>query len=411
MNETNATDFEEKFLDIFSTLDTHNVNEHILQAGIPEFFDCALIVDTIDGTETSPRMMLACPSGNGLIALTTPQIELKLETLSNYISSTAIRKGTIVGTTHNGVVEFGSEFIATQLLTNGLDQNKKLLFGYYSTKSPSIQRTEIKRAELIGKAASIALKNAQQIESHKAELQRMSDGVASISHDIINPLTSISLNYELVSRALDRTAQDNVFHILQKARKQIACSISYMKRLLGEMSELNHLEQGSVYLDIQPNDPLEILEEALLLIAPLIREKTIKLTLDTHSNYLPTSCDRNRILQVLMNLLSNAIKFTPMQGSILIRIEQNGNDTLFSVQDTGPGISEKEIKHVFEKYWRSKSHHEAGFGLGLAITKSLVDAHHGEIEVSSVLGIGSTFRFRIPTEAQKYTETIRLAAH
>jgi signal transduction histidine kinase len=106
--------------------------------------------------------------------------------------------------------------------------------------------------------------------------------------------------------------------------------------------------------------------------------------------------DRDRILQVLSNLVGNATKVTAEGGQIALRVEARGHDLLFAVSDDGPGISEENVKYLFERYWRSVDATYKGTGLGLAIARGIVNAHGGRIWVESELGHGATFLFTIP---------------
>jgi signal transduction histidine kinase len=108
------------------------------------------------------------------------------------------------------------------------------------------------------------------------------------------------------------------------------------------------------------------------------------------------SADRERILQVLSNLIGNAIKFTPLQGTITLRARQVDGKVRISVKDTGPGISEEAVPHLFERFWRATSALERGTGLGLSIAKSIVEAHGGTLWVETREGAGSTFFFTLP---------------
>jgi signal transduction histidine kinase len=105
--------------------------------------------------------------------------------------------------------------------------------------------------------------------------------------------------------------------------------------------------------------------------------------------------DHERILQVLANLLTNAIKFTPAGGRILLRVEPVGQDVCFSVADTGPGIPSHQLESVFERFWQARSEDRRGLGLGLFISKGIVEAHGGRIWAESQPGKGSTFSFTL----------------
>jgi signal transduction histidine kinase len=109
--------------------------------------------------------------------------------------------------------------------------------------------------------------------------------------------------------------------------------------------------------------------------------------------------DRDRVFQVILNLLGNAIKFTPEGGTIVLSAERRDADVLFTVTDTGPGISAEDLAHIFDRYWRKPASRIGGSGLGLSIAKGIVEAHGGRIWAESVPGAGSRFYFVLPSNA------------
>jgi signal transduction histidine kinase len=111
----------------------------------------------------------------------------------------------------------------------------------------------------------------------------------------------------------------------------------------------------------------------------------------------PVSVDAGRILQLLSNLVANAVKFTQAGGTVTVSAASVGDDVVLSVTDTGPGISEEHLSHVFERYWHARRTTGArGSGLGLAIAKGIADAHGGRLSVESAVGRGSTFSVTLP---------------
>jgi signal transduction histidine kinase len=128
----------------------------------------------------------------------------------------------------------------------------------------------------------------------------------------------------------------------------------------------------------------------------MARQKKVRLERELPSEPFEIHCDRGRVLQVFGNLIGNAIKFTPEGGAIKLRAEQRGEEALFSVADTGPGIAPDELPHVFDRYWQAKETACLGTGLGLSIAGGLVEAHGGRIWVESTPGQGATFFFTIP---------------
>src|SRR5262249_33582570 len=133
---------------------------------------------------------------------------------------------------------------------------------------------------------------------------------------------------------------------------------------------------------------------------PLAEEKHVGLTAEVE---VPAAaqivCDRGRIGQVFANLLGNAIKFTNEGGAVSVRVLEQERSVRFAVTDTGCGIPEDQVAHVFDRYWQGGRTSTGGVGLGLAIAKGIVEAHHGRIRVESTRGRGSTFVFELPRAA------------
>ena len=106
--------------------------------------------------------------------------------------------------------------------------------------------------------------------------------------------------------------------------------------------------------------------------------------------------DRERVLQVLANLLGNAVKFTPAGGRVALTVQAAPDEVVFAVRDTGPGIAPENQEHVWDRFWKSRTSNRHGAGLGLAISRGIVEAHGGRIWLESAPGDGSTFSFTLP---------------
>jgi signal transduction histidine kinase len=106
--------------------------------------------------------------------------------------------------------------------------------------------------------------------------------------------------------------------------------------------------------------------------------------------------DRERLLQVFANLVGNAIKFTPQGGRVQIRVVARPGCVQFSVADTGPGIADDHLRHVFDRYWRLHKRSRNGTGLGLSIVRGIIEAHGGSVSVDTAPGAGATFHFSLP---------------
>jgi PAS domain S-box-containing protein len=246
--------------------------------------------------------------------------------------------------------------------------------------------------ELSGRAAT-AVDNARLYEQAQRAVKLREDVLAIVSHDLKSPLSAISLSATFLQRqaAGDGDAREQpLLESIQRASRQ-------MERLIGDLLDMASIQAGQLAVAQDPHPAAALLSEAAAFHQPLGTEKGLELNarLDLDPR-LHVCCDRARILQVLGNLLGNAMKFTPPGGCIELRAAAEGEYIRVSVSDSGPGIAPEELGHIFDPYWSGHGHRRMGTGLGLFISKGIVNAHRGEIGVDSTLGKGSTFFFTLP---------------
>lgn len=214
--------------------------------------------------------------------------------------------------------------------------------------------------------------------------------LAVVSHDLRNPLDAIQMAAALLG---GKTSPD------ARTRKQVETiqrAAGRMHHLLGDLLDMASIQAGRLAVDLKPESPESLVEEAMEMHAPAAREKGLSITGDASFGGSQLLCDRDRVLQVFSNLLGNAIKFCRTGDAITIRGEIRAGKARFAVSDTGPGIPEGEPPHVFEPYWSAKRHVKKGTGLGLYISKGIVDAHGGRLRAESKAGEGATFSFTLP---------------
>jgi two-component system, OmpR family, sensor kinase len=233
-----------------------------------------------------------------------------------------------------------------------------------------------------------------QEQSASAEAQRAvrsrDDVLAVASHDLRNPLTSILLSARMLDRrvARDETAARAVAGIHRAANG--------MRLLLADLVDLARIDSGRLSVAPRPEPAADLARDAVELIAPLAEARGIRLSVELPKDAPRVLGDRERLQQVFSNLLGNAVKFTPPGGSITVRLEDLGDRARFVVADTGPGLSQDEREHVFDRFWQGQKARKEGTGLGLFIVRAIVTAHGGEVSVESSPGLGSTFSFTLP---------------
>jgi len=171
---------------------------------------------------------------------------------------------------------------------------------------------------------------------------------------------------------------------------------------LDKLFDLAKGEAGALKLELEPLDPLPLLQNVASQFSPVIQSKEQSFTLDFPPSLPWIKADRERLEQVLANLLSNATRLTPKGGNIIVRAGKKGSDLVIQVQDDGIGIPEEEQKRLFEPYHRAvlNKRKSRGLGLGLTLCKQLVELHGGKIWVESEEGKGSTFSFSLPISRQ-----------
>lgn len=232
------------------------------------------------------------------------------------------------------------------------------------------------------------LEEAWRATRHREEI------LAVVSHDLRSPLGAISAVADLLQRTLEMPDPQRS---LQRQAEIIHRCVKRMDRLIGDLLDLASIDSGSLALDARPHT-LDLLgQEASEAFQPQAVQHHVTFATEVADRQAQAQCDKERILQVLSNLVSNALKVTPEGGSIRLDIapEPGGEMIRFSVTDTGPGICPAEREHLFDR-WRTGPRTPGGHGLGLSISKGIVEAHGGTFEVQSEVGRGSTFSFLIP---------------
>jgi signal transduction histidine kinase len=149
-------------------------------------------------------------------------------------------------------------------------------------------------------------------------------------------------------------------------------------------------------VDLLPVDTGTLLEESLRTLEPVAESKSIRLRLDAASDLPAVVADGERIAQALSNLVGNAVKFSPAGNEVTVKAAERDGDVIVSVADNGPGMTPDQLAHAFDRFWQSRRTDREGAGLGLAITKGIIDAHGGRIWAESEVGRGSTFHFTLP---------------
>ncbi len=221
-------------------------------------------------------------------------------------------------------------------------------------------------------------------------LQQQARFTADASHELRTPLAVISTEAE--AALLDEPMSESV----ASSFKLCLNSTRHMRDLVASMLDLARLDAGEATLNVESQDLAPLIEKTVELLQPLAKEKGARFSVTAR----PVACliDAEKVRQVMVNLVSNAIKHTPSRGTISISLDERDGEAVIEVTDTGEGIAPEDLAHVFDRFYRAdraRSSRSDGIGLGLSITKGIVDAHGGTIEVSSEIGQGTTVMVKL----------------
>jgi signal transduction histidine kinase len=234
---------------------------------------------------------------------------------------------------------------------------------------------------------ALAIQNARSFEEAQRAIRGREDLLAVVSHDLRNPLSTLNLNVETMRRL---TEGDHPRRVLSSMRR----SLDRMEGLIQNLLDVAIIDAGRMELKREPLEVHEVIADAVAAHELLAVEQSVALVAENALTGTRVLCDRERVFQVMANLIGNAIKFTPAGGSVKIAAREDRPDVVFTVADTGQGISSDQLPHVFDRYWQAEKK-KRGIGLGLSIAQGIVAAHGGKIWVESAPGQGSTFSFSL----------------
>jgi signal transduction histidine kinase len=230
--------------------------------------------------------------------------------------------------------------------------------------------------------------------TERKQIERMKDEFVSVvSHELRTPLTSIYGSLGMLASGLLPTDSEQGKRLLQIA----ADSTERLVRLINDILDIERIESGKAKMKAEICNIVDLITQAVNVIQPLADKAGVTLSISALSGQVLADCDR--IVQTLTNLLSNAIKFSSAGSTVWLGAQQEGDEVLLTIKDTGRGIPTDKLESIFERFQQvdsSDSRNHDGTGLGLAICKSIMQQHGGRIWAESILGEGSTFYVTLP---------------
>jgi signal transduction histidine kinase len=252
------------------------------------------------------------------------------------------------------------------------------------------QRVESRSRDEVGRLAVAFNRMAGEMEGVERLRREL---VANVSHELKTPIAALQAQLENLLDGVEEPRPELLAVMLQQTER--------LSRLVEQLLDLSRLESGDIPMRIEPVALAPLVDRVVGEVRVARPDREIRVHNEVPEDFPPVAADRERIHQVLMNLLDNAFRFTPPGGVVTVSAVGRGEVSEVSVADTGPGIPSEHLPYVFERFYRvdpSRSREDGGTGIGLAIARSVIEAHGGRIWAESRVGRGSRFTFALPVD-------------
>ncbi|MDZ7969549.1 MAG: HAMP domain-containing sensor histidine kinase [Nostoc sp. DedSLP03] len=287
----------------------------------------------------------------------------------------------LVGTTAAGGLSYWVSRRIMQRLTEMEQITQKFAAGQMDARLPV---SDIPELSGLSSSFNRMAASLEDVEARRREV------IGDMTHELRTPLT--------VVRGYLEELADGEIEASPEIYRRLAKETRRLERLVNDLQELSKAEAGYLPINIQRINLRPLLESLVEKFSDQLLEDGPVMLLQCPSVLPPVLADIDRTEQVLVNLLGNAVRYTN-EGSITITVGAEASQLWIAVSDTGIGIAPENLPHVFERFWRadqSRDRHSGGTGIGLTISRRLIELQGGQIQVESELGVGSTFRFFLP---------------
>jgi signal transduction histidine kinase len=272
------------------------------------------------------------------------------------------------------------------------DAAEKLAEGNLQTRVPANGRDEV---SALARTFNQMAEQLEAVDKKQRELERLrTDLIAWVGHDLQTPLASM--------RAILEALEDGVVDDPQTVKRYLGTArrdVRSLSVLIDDLFQMAQLDTGGMPLDCAESFLADLISDTLESFSELAQRRGVNLSGSVAPGVDPVTMDTQRIGRVLNNLIGNALRHTPAEGCVDVHARRTASGVEVCVSDTGEGIRAEDLPHVFESFYRgekSRSRSTGGAGLGLAISRGIVQAHGGEINVQSETGRGSQFTFTLP---------------
>ena len=293
-------------------------------------------------------------------------------------------------TTPQGITAGEVSYLATPLL-----HSDELQGAIIVTSKTELEPEEKEFMTRLAGRAAAAITNARLYQAVQQANESKSQFVAIVTHELRIPLTSIKGYTDLIRQGVVGEVNEQQVNFLDVIRN----NVQRMSKLISDLSDISRIERGKLSLELDTIILHTYVDETISSLRHKMEEKNQTLSAEIPGSLPKITADPNRLVQILTNLISNAWKYTPEDGKVMVRASQTNGFIRVEVIDNGLGISEKDQDKLFTQFFRSEAQEvreQTGWGLGLNVTKKLVEIMDGEIGFSSELDKGSNFWFTLP---------------
>jgi signal transduction histidine kinase len=348
-------------------------------------------------SEDQPLILIFAPAG--LSRRVTDEIRYRMSTAAETVLGRKLSRAIPLGfePITSGSTKVGSIRSHAILPLTSPDLETQVLGGMFSGKADAFEDDHVALFSAAGVSlASLYL--GRIVHAKEEELRwRQSEFVATVSHELRTPIHSI---WGFVKLLLAGKVQDENIRVEFLGIVDRECA--HLAALVGDFLDVSKIEAGRMEMRKEPFSLDELVTKTVAAFKTVADEKALTIDTDLPTDLSSVEGDSERLGQVLANLVSNASKFSEDGGTIMVRARVEGPELVVSVQDQGIGIAIEALSHLFERFYQvddSRTRWQGGAGLGLYISRQIVEAHGGRIWVDSNVGEGSTFSFAIPVAA------------